>query len=78
MYAAIERVAALVAPLAAERRYTEALRQLAELRPAVDRYFDGVMVMVDDAAKRQNRLALLGQLRRMFLLVADISLLQQP
>ncbi|HZP65935.1 MAG TPA: glycine--tRNA ligase subunit beta [Rudaea sp.] len=78
LYAAIERVAALVAPLAAERRYTEALRQLAELRPAVDRYFDGVMVMVDDAAKRQNRLALLGQLRRMFLLVADISLLQQP
>jgi len=36
------------------------------------------MVMADDAAKRRNRLALLGGLRRMFLQVADISLLQQP
>jgi glycyl-tRNA synthetase beta chain len=39
----------------------------------VDAFFDGVMVMADDAALRNNRLALLAQLRALFLQVADIS-----
>ncbi len=52
------------------------LRRLAALRAPVDAFFDSVMVMVDDAARRRNRLALLGRLRRMFLEVADVSLLQ--
>jgi len=63
-------------PLRQGNRYVDMLRTLAALRAPVDRYFDEVMVMVDDAAKRQNRLVLLGGLRRMFLHVADISLLQ--
>ncbi len=64
-----------VAPLAAQGRYVDILRELAGLRDPVDRFFDAVMVMVDDPAKRANRLALLGRLRGMFLDVADISLL---
>ncbi|HEV8077783.1 MAG TPA: glycine--tRNA ligase subunit beta, partial [Marinobacter sp.] len=64
-----------VAPLFAERRYTEVLATLAELGPLVDRFFDEVMVMADDPAVRNNRLALLAQLRGLFLQVADISLL---
>ncbi len=64
-----------VAPLFAERQYTEALTALASLREPVDRFFDDVMVMADDDAIRQNRLALLQQLRGLFLQVADISLL---
>jgi glycyl-tRNA synthetase beta chain len=64
-----------VAPLFAERQYTEALASLASLRVAVDCFFDDVMVMVDDEALRNNRLALLKQLRGLFLEVADISLL---
>ena len=44
-----------------------------ELREPVDRFFDDVMVMADDAAVRANRLALLGALRALFLDVADIS-----
>jgi len=63
-------------PLRQGNCYVDMLRTLAALRAPVDRYFDEVMVMVDDAAKRQNRLVLLGGLRRMFLHVADISLLQ--
>ena len=63
-------------PLRQGNRYVDVLRTLAALRAPVDRYFDEVMVMVDDAAKRQNRLVLLAGLRRMFLHVADISLLQ--
>ena len=66
---------ALVTPLFAERKYTEALAELASLRVAVDSFFDGVMVMADDLALRNNRIALLNQLRNLFLEVADISLL---
>ena len=50
---------------------------LAELRDPVDVFFDTVMVMADDEAVRNNRLALLAFLRDLFLNVADISLLQE-
>lgn len=64
-----------VAPLLARHDYTETLQVLAGLREAVDRFFDDVMVMSDDKALRRNRLALLQQLRDLFLQVADISYL---
>lgn len=64
-----------VQPLQQNRDYTEMLKQLAKLRQPVDAFFDDVMVMVDDEALRNNRLALLNQLRNLFLEVADISLL---
>ncbi len=60
-------------PLLGERRYAEILNELADLRDPVDRFFDDVMVMADDEAVRNNRLALLGELRALFLDVADIS-----
>ncbi|BFM09854.1 glycine--tRNA ligase subunit beta [Simiduia litorea] len=66
---------ALTQPLFANSKFTEALTSLADLQPAVDAFFDQVMVMADDAAVRKNRLALLVQLRNLFLQVADISLL---
>ncbi|MDR3390035.1 MAG: glycine--tRNA ligase subunit beta [Rudaea sp.] len=78
LHRAVETAAAAIAPLVEQGRYIETLGLLANLRAPVDRYFDDVMVMVDDRATRQNRLALLSQLRRMFLYVADISLLQVP
>ncbi len=56
--------------------YVGALRQLATLRPAVDAFFDKVMVMAEDPDIRHNRLAVLDDLRRRFLLIADIGLLQ--
>ena len=64
-----------IAPLARARDYVGLLKRLAELRDPVDRFFDAVMVMADDPAKRTNRLNLLGRLRGLFLRVADISLL---
>jgi glycyl-tRNA synthetase beta chain len=76
--AAIAAAAESVEPLIAQNRYVEILRSLAALRAPVDRFFDHVMVMADDAAQRRNRLILLGRLRRMFLHVADISLLPAP
>lgn len=62
-----------VAPLFAERNYTKALATLAGLRTPVDNFFDNVMVMTEDETLRNNRLALLQQLRELFLEVADIS-----
>ncbi|MFN7551874.1 MAG: glycine--tRNA ligase subunit beta [Pseudomonadota bacterium] len=56
--------------------YVGALRQLSTLRPAVDAFFDKVMVMAEDPDIRHNRLAVLDDLRRRFLLIADIGLLQ--
>jgi glycyl-tRNA synthetase beta chain len=73
--AALDQAVAEVAPLMAAHRYVEALRHLAQLKPATDAFFDGVMVMVDDAGKRANRLALLRRLRTQFLAIADIGLL---
>ena len=70
-----QKSAQAVAPMAAARCYREALAQLASLREPVDAYFDAVMVNAEDAAVRANRLALLNQLRGLFLGVADISLL---
>ena len=60
-------------PLLAMADYTVALRQLAALREPVDRFFDGVMVMVEEPAIRVNRLALLGALYRLFRQVADVG-----
>ena len=65
-----------VQPLLAAHQYTDILHQLADLRTNVDKYFDEVMVNVDDNALRLNRLAMLSKLRNLFLQVADISQLQ--
>jgi glycyl-tRNA synthetase beta chain len=73
LHAALVSAEEAVRPLLEERSYTSALRALAALREPVDRYFDDVMVMVDDEALKKNRLALLGALRALFLDVADIS-----
>lgn len=63
----------IVRPLLDAGDYTSALTELAALGAPVDLFFDDVMVMADDEAVRNNRLALLGQLRALFLDVADIS-----
>lgn len=73
--AALSKKQEQVAPLFAQQAYTEGLEALADLRSQVDEFFDDVMVMAEDQALRNNRLALLAQLRALFLEVADISLL---
>jgi glycyl-tRNA synthetase beta chain len=64
-----------VLPLFAAGDYEAALLSLASLREPVDQFFTDVMVMVDDMALRNNRLALLNHLRGLFLRVADLSVL---
>ena len=66
-------LAAEVGPLLARREYRAALERLATLREPVDAFFDSVMVMAEDEGLRNNRLALLGQMRGLFLQTADLS-----
>jgi len=70
---ALENSREKVGPMLEQRRYAEILNELADLRDPVDRFFDDVMVMDEDEAVRNNRLALLSELRALFLDVADIS-----
>jgi glycyl-tRNA synthetase beta chain len=56
-----------------ERRYAESLRLLARLRPSIDAFFAEVMVMDENPRTRENRLALLSEVRKLFSGVADLS-----
>ncbi|MCC6164482.1 MAG: glycine--tRNA ligase subunit beta [Acidobacteria bacterium] len=67
-----------IAAAVAEADYTRALQDVAALRPAVDRFFTDVFVMVDDAALRQARLALLADLRDSVRAIADLSSIAGP
>lgn len=53
--------------------YLEGVRAVAAIRPAVDRFFDDVLVMAEDAGLRQNRLALLQAVSDLVLAIADPS-----
>ena len=73
LYNAIVSQQEKVEPLYASGDYSTALTSLAVLREDVDNFFDNIMVMDDDEALKNNRLALLSQLRALFLAVADLS-----
>jgi glycyl-tRNA synthetase beta chain len=71
--AAVPQVAKLVKELSATQRYEPALIEISKLRPAIDAFFDKVMVMVEDETLRANRLGLLQTLVREFSSIADFS-----
>jgi len=76
LYAQLLELGGGVAKQFAQGEYLQGLERLADLRPAVDLFFDEVMVMVDDTGVKNNRLALLDQLLQSFRLVADFSRIQ--
>jgi len=73
----LHTVSSAIAPLLIQADYAGVLNILAGMRDTVDGFFEQVMVMADDLAVRNNRLALLNQTRALFLGVADISCLQE-
>ena len=73
LYQTVKSQQEKVKPLFASGDYSSALTSLASLRDDVDAFFDGVMVMADDEKLKNNRLALLNQLRNLFLNIADLS-----
>jgi glycyl-tRNA synthetase beta chain len=73
LHDAVTRVARTVEGHVRDHDYAAALAGLVQLRPQVDGFFDGVMVMDTDPALRANRLALLQGLRTLFSGIADLS-----
>lgn len=76
LYQAVTKAQTDVAPLQEQAKYQEILQTLAELEAPLTNFFDNVMVNADDAALKNNRLALLKQVRELFLVVADVGELQ--
>jgi len=76
LHGALERVEAEAATLRAARDYPAVLREVATLKPAVDRFFDDVMVMADDPRLRGNRLGLMRRVGALFADVADFRRIQ--
>ncbi|HYT98241.1 MAG TPA: glycine--tRNA ligase subunit beta [Casimicrobiaceae bacterium] len=73
LWQAFQRLTPVVDEHCAKGDYTEALIALAAAKPAVDRFFDDVMVMADDPEIRANRLALLRGIAATMNRVADLS-----
>lgn len=73
LFKAIEALKKQTDPLIEKAEYQAALIALATLKPAVDAFFDTVMVMTEDPSTRQNRINLLCHLQALFTQIADIS-----
>ena len=56
-----------------KRDYPSVLLEMTQMKKPIDEFFDGVMVMVEDEAIRNNRLALLDEIGKVFLRIADFS-----
>jgi len=76
LYNNLQKVIQETTPLIENQQFTEALSKMASLQAPLDNFFDTVMVNSEDSALRENRLALLYQIRQLFLQIADISFLQ--
>lgn len=75
LYQSLEAISVKTEQMVGSKDYVGALRQIATLQTPVDAFFNEVMVMADDEQLRQNRLALLTRLDRLFKSVADFSYL---
>jgi glycyl-tRNA synthetase beta chain len=73
LHAEVEQLQPQVEACFASRDYIRALQMIATLRPAVDKFFDDVLVNAPDAGVRANRLSLLGRILNAFSSVADFS-----
>ena len=76
LYQAILSAKETVKPLQDKADYQGVLTALTALASPLSDFFDNVMVNADDENLKNNRLALLGQVRTLFLSVADIGVLQ--
>jgi len=77
LFQRIIKLEAVVGKLYADALYGDILVELTSLREPVDAFFEHVMVMVEDAAIKTNRLRLLARLQALLQGVADMSLLPQ-
>ena len=76
LFNTLSELTGVVTPMFEAGNYTAALTELAKLQTVIDQFFDDVMVMADDEAIRNNRIALLNGLHGLFMRAADLSRLQ--
>ena len=76
LYQTVQQAQLDVTPLLETANYTQVLQMLTSLDAPLTQFFADVMVNSEDVALKNNRLALLKQVRALFLTVADISELQ--
>ena len=70
---AVEAAEPRIREAAEERRFDDGLAAASALAPVVDRFFEDVLVMADDAAVRENRLRLLLRVRDAIGLLGDLA-----
>ncbi|MBA3010192.1 MAG: glycine--tRNA ligase subunit beta [Proteobacteria bacterium] len=75
LFEACTKVASMVEALIEKGNYDGALKEIATLRPLVDKLFDDVMVFADDEAVKNNRMALLASVSGLFKNIADFSMI---
>jgi len=75
LFTALRLLESKIAAELEKLNYSQVLNQLVSIRPVIDKFFDDVLVNTDNEQLRLNRYALLLEIRKAFLQVADISLL---
>jgi len=73
LWQAFLKIKSRVEELVEQRKWKEAMKELAWLKPEIDRFFDTVLVNVEDEALRKNRHSLLEEIAREFRKIADFS-----
>ena len=75
LFNAVNEVGLTIDSFIQDGNYDQALSTIAGLRPKVDTFFDDVMVMSDDEKLRQNRIALLSSISKLFKNIANFSMI---
>jgi glycyl-tRNA synthetase beta chain len=73
LYQSLLKAKEKINSLLKKRDYSAALLEMTRMKSPIDEFFDGVMVMVEDETIRNNRLALLDEIGKLFLRIADFS-----
>jgi glycyl-tRNA synthetase beta chain len=73
LFTVAQQIGSEAAQLKKQKKYRKALEKISDLRPAVDFFFDKVLVMAEDEKVRRNRIALLATLLKEFSTIADFS-----
>ena len=73
LYAELGQLRSRIQPKLNARKYAEVMEELVQFGAVIDRFFDDVLVNVEAEEVRKNRYALLAEIRRLFLHVADLA-----
>jgi len=73
LYQSCLQLKPIIEQVTAERQYSDGMRILAGMRTEIDRFFEAVMVMVEDVELKSARLGLLKTLEGLFNTLADFS-----